>query len=199
MPRKGVVVPDGARLRGWKKPTLAEQIRRRNFIKKLVIEERISNREEIRRRLKSDLGLNVSRPTVDNDFVVIGQSPLSVREAQGFTLDLLATYRCRIGEVELLIGNSKSSKERAMWMKMQSTLMKDMGVVAGDLASRGGAEGSVVRAQDSAGRDGGVGVRGRAVVVFGEPRVVDKSEIVKDEKKDVEDGEKKEEKDSVES
>ena len=117
---------------GKSKPSPVETLHRRNLVKKMILDENITNRKEIKHQLKERHGIEVRRETVYNDFKHVAGS-LPVEKVKEFHLDLLAIYRKRIREYDDRISKCVSDKDWVVLTKAQSQIMKDMGVVASNL------------------------------------------------------------------
>ena len=117
---------------GKSKPSPGETVHRRSLVKKLMLDEGVTSKAEIKHRLESDFGIVVNRQTVHNDFsAVAGGIPSD--KVKEFHLDLLAIYRKRIREYDKRIEKCVSDKDWVVLTKAQSQIMKDMGMVAGNL------------------------------------------------------------------
>lgn len=120
----------------WRgRPTAEQTETRRRFVKKLMLEEGITNREEILRRLKAEMGVVVTRQVIYNDIKQI--SKLSDKEIGKFELDIMAIYRRQIIELEGMISLERDSIRKAQLIKTLSQLMKDRHSVANAIAVRG--------------------------------------------------------------
>lgn len=108
----------GKSLRG----TPDEIHKRRSLIKKWVMEEGLTNREEMWRRLK-DEGISVTRQTVYNDLKVIAK--FTPEDVEGFELDCMAEWKKMIRALSLMIDKETDTKTKARLIKDLSTVMKD--------------------------------------------------------------------------
>ena len=108
---------------------------RRAYVKKLILNEGITNREEIRRRLKADMGIEVTRQIIYNDFKQIAK--LSDKELGKFELDIMGIYKRQIMELEGMIDLERDSLKKASLIKTLSQVIKDRHSVANAIALRG--------------------------------------------------------------
>jgi len=117
-----------------KKPTAEETLERRRIIKKMVLEDGITNRQEIKRRL-ADQGIEVSILTIYNDFKhIVSVSPTELKE---FELDLMKIWKRLILDMQDMIGKEKDFKKKAYLIKTLSTIMRDRHQVASSIALHG--------------------------------------------------------------
>ena len=113
----------------------SETARRRAIIKKWILEEGLTNRNEIKRRLEEEYGIKVTRQTIYKDFAKVAQfSPDDLKE---FQLDIMGLFKKYIHELEILIAKETDSYKKAQLIKMLSQVIKDRHSVAASIAANG--------------------------------------------------------------
>ena len=139
----------------------SDAIKRRRIVKNYILEDGITSKAEIRRRLKSDHGIVVGINAVYNDIKNVQfLSPDKVKE---FQLDRIASYKRMIKDQEEEIKQTDDLKLRSDLRRTLSTLMKDMGIVSRELQIEGGGT------MRNPSRDKVESIK----IIFGEPRVVE--------------------------
>lgn len=126
--------------------TPEEIAHRRGRIKKWVMEEGITNREEIRRRLIAE-GITVSRPIIYNDFKEI--AAISEGELREFELDVMGIFRKLIRDLETMIAVERDFSKKAQLIRTLSQVMKDRHTVASNIATHGKPESKQHREDDN--------------------------------------------------
>lgn len=120
----------GKSLRG----TPDEISKRRSMIKKWILDEGLTNREEMLRRLK-DEGIVVTRQTVYNDIKAVAN--ISSDELKEFELDIMGQFKKLIRELDIMIAGETDNKLKATLIKTLSTVMKDRHQVAQSISAHG--------------------------------------------------------------
>ena len=147
-----------------------ESRKRREIVKKLIVDRGITSKAEILRVLESEFGLKVSRDTLYRDFKhgsMIDESVL-----QRVELDITSTFREFIAGLKELVDKAESPHDKIAAMKACSQIIKDRQTVLNNIAMRGRAVAS------ASGKGDKSDVKS---IVFGEPKVA------KVKKKDVSD------------
>jgi len=114
--------------------TPEEIAHRRALIKQWVIKDGITNREEIRRRLKEE-GIEVTRPIIYSDFKQI--AAISQDELKEFELDVMGQFRKMIHQLDVMISNESDTMKKAQLIRILSQVMKDRHTVASNIALHG--------------------------------------------------------------
>jgi len=122
-----------------------DAVARRRLIKKWVLEEGLTNRSEMQRRL-ADAGFVVTRQTVYKDFAKAAS--FSDEELAEFDLDVMALFKKYIHELEVLIAKEMSSSKKASLIRTLSQIIKDKHTVANNIALRESREDKVLRGSD---------------------------------------------------
>ena len=117
------------------RPHVDETIKRREIIKKWILEDGITNRSEIKRRLKAEYGIDVSRQSIYKDFAAIAK--FSSEDLKEFELDIMGLFKKYIREMEVLIEKETDSYKKAQLIKMLSQVIKDRHSVAASISIHG--------------------------------------------------------------
>jgi len=118
---------------------------RRSLIKQMILEEGITNREEIRRRLEAE-GISVSRNTIYSDFKKV--ATISREELKEFELDIMGIFKKMIRQLEYMIETEEDYSKKATLIRALSTVIKDRHQVASNIAMHGKPESKARRKQE---------------------------------------------------
>lgn len=112
----------------------------------MVIEEGITNREEIRRRLLAE-GIEVTRPIIYSDIkTIVAISPEELKE---FELDVMGEFKKMIHQLDTMITLETDNMKKAKLIRDKSQVMKDRHAVASSIAQHGKPEDKKHREDES--------------------------------------------------
>ena len=127
-----------------RKPSSDRAMYRRGIVKRLMLEKGVTNRAEIRRILKLEYGLDVTRQCIYKDIEAI--SKLSMEDIEEFELDITSVYKKQIRDQIGEIKHCKDAKLRSDLRKVLSSLMKDQQSVLSSMYVRGAGKDAVDKA-----------------------------------------------------
>jgi hypothetical protein len=117
-----------------KKPSSEETRHRRLLIKKMVLEQGIISKEEIRKKLQEEHNIFVNRVTIHKDFKVIAN--VSDGELEVFEIDIMTIYKRLIFKLEGMIAKETDNIKKASLIKSLSGVLKDRQTVLSNIALR---------------------------------------------------------------
>ena len=126
-----------------RKPSSDRAMYRRGIVKRLMLEKGVTNRAEIRRILKLEYNLDVTRQCIYKDIEAI--SKLSIEDIEEFELDITSVYKKQIYDQIREIKECKDAKMRSDLRRVLSSLMKDQQSVLSSMYVRGAGREAVDR------------------------------------------------------